>query len=130
MSTSIRVTWREVPSLDQNGIIITYEVLLVPMETFGGILTEQQLNSTNFSVVVTDLQEFLNYRVSVRAYTMVGPGNYSNAIIRMTLEDGKFVIVIRPWHDQFLLTMYSCGNCTLECDFSSSVIHAYQCCLE
>lgn len=91
MSTSIRVSWGEVPSADQNGIIITYEVLLVPLETFGGIVTERQLNSTNSSVVVNELQKFLNYSISVRAYTMLGPGNYSNAIIRMTLEDGKFL---------------------------------------
>lgn len=85
------MSWGDVPSVDQNGIIITYEVLLVPLETFGGLVTEQQLNSTNSSVVVTDLQEFLNYTISVRAYTIVGPGNYSDVIIRMTLEDGKFV---------------------------------------
>lgn len=90
-STSISVFWGEVPSIDENGIIITYEILLQPETMFGGIVMERQLNSTNFSVTVTDLQEFLNYSISVRAYTVVGAGNYSEVIVRMTLEDGKII---------------------------------------
>ena len=92
-STSIMVAWEELPSIDQNGIIITYEVLLEPLKTFGGMIMEQQFNSTGFSVNLTNLQEFVNYSISVRAYTVVGPGNYSNAIVRMTLEDGKLTVI-------------------------------------
>ena len=30
-----------------------------------------------------------NYSISVRAYTIVGPGPYSAGIVKQTLEDGK-----------------------------------------
>ena len=93
-STSIMVAWEELPSIDQNGIIITYEVLLEPVEALGGMIMEQQfINSTGLSVNLANLQEFVNYSISVRAYTVVGPGNYGNAIVRMTLEDGKFTFI-------------------------------------
>ena len=69
-------------------------MLLEPMETFDGMIMGQQfINSTGFSVNLTNLQEFVNYSISVRAYTVVGPGNYSNAIDRMTLEDGKLTVI-------------------------------------
>ena len=85
------MSWEEVPLINQNGLITTYEILLEPLETFGGMITERQLNSTNLSMVVIDLKQFVNYSISVRAYTIEGPGNYSEAIVRMTQEDGKFV---------------------------------------
>jgi hypothetical protein len=88
------ISWEEVPTIDRNGIIITYELLLEPLETFGDLIGDEQYNSTNLSLVVTDLQEFVNYSISVRAYTNVGPGNYSDAIIRMTLEDGEVCICV------------------------------------
>ena len=83
------VSWEEVPAIDRNGIIITYELLLAPLETFGDLILEEQYNSTNLFLDIIDLQEFVDYSISVRAYTIVGPGNYSDAIIRMTLEDGE-----------------------------------------
>ena len=86
------VSWESVPAIDRNGIIVTFEVLLEPLTTFGDIIMEEQYNSTNRSVIVSNLQEFVNYSISVRAYTIVGPGNYSDTIIRMTLEDGKNIL--------------------------------------
>ena len=88
------VSWEEVPAIDRNGIIIIYEFMLEPLETFGDLIGDEQYNSTNLSVVITDLQEFANYCIYVRAYIIVGPGNYSDAIIRMTLEDGEICIIL------------------------------------
>lgn len=97
-STSIMISWGKVPAIDRNGIITTYELLLEPLETFGGFIIDEQYNTTNLSLVITDLQEFVNYSISVRAYTIVGPGNYSGAIIRMTLEDGEKAFTLH-WVD-------------------------------
>ena len=87
------VSWGEVPAIDRNGIIITYELLLEPLETFGDLIGDEQYNSTNLFLVVTNLQEFVDYSISVRAYTIVGPGNYSGTIIRTTLEDGEKALI-------------------------------------
>ncbi len=90
-STSIMVTWDMVPAIDQNGIITMYEVQYEPLEMFDGQI---QTNTTivsapMMSVTLTDLQEFVNYNISVRAYTSEGEGPYSRGVVEMTLEDGK-----------------------------------------
>ena len=40
------------------------------------------------SVVLTDLQEFNGYNISIRAYTSVGEGPYSEDLTVTTLENG------------------------------------------
>ena len=88
-STVILVTWEEVPALDQNGIIIIYEVLYDPQESFDGELTPQTVNTTDLFTYLTDLQQNVDYFISVRAYTSIGPGPYSEEISAVTLEDSK-----------------------------------------
>ncbi len=39
-------------------------------------------------MVLQDLEEYVNYTISVRAYTSVGAGNYSGEITVLTWEDG------------------------------------------
>lgn len=90
-STSIMVTWEDIPLIDQNGVIVIYEVLYEPLETFNGNITEQTVNSTDLFINLMDLEEFINYSISVRGYTNVGPGNYSVPVLVMTLEDGKLI---------------------------------------
>ena len=40
------------------------------------------------------LQEYVNYSISVRAYTSVGPGIGSEAIIELTLQAGKWILAL------------------------------------
>ena len=88
-STTIEVRWDMVPPIDQNGIITMYEVIYQPLETFNGNISTNTINLTNMSVLLTGLQEFVNYTISVRAYTSVGAGPYSDEVTVMTLEDSK-----------------------------------------
>ena len=85
------VTWDMVPLIDQNGVITMYEVLYQPLETFGGTIA---FNTTRVaaileSVLLTGLQEYVNYNISVQAYTSVGEGPYSGDVTVLTPEDGK-----------------------------------------
>jgi hypothetical protein len=89
-SIAISVTWEEVLPIDQNGIIIEYEVLYKPLETFDGLLSPLSMNTTNLIVNFMDLVPFVGYNISVRAYTSVGPGPYSEAIANRTLEEGTY----------------------------------------
>ena len=83
--SQLTVTWGQVPEIDQNGPIILYDVLYSPLDTFDGQLNTSYTVSTNLtSVVLEDLEEFLEYNVSVRAYTEVGPGNYSEPVSNIT----------------------------------------------
>ena len=85
-STEIEVSWEEVPAIDENGVITMYEVQFVPLETFEGQISA---NTSQLNTTLTGLQEYVEYNISVRAYTSVGPGPYSDLVVNRTLEDGK-----------------------------------------
>ena len=91
-STTIHVTWDVVPPIERNGIITTYEVLYDPQMTFGGQLTSSTVNTTGQSLILVDLHPFVNYSISVRAYTSAGSGPYSNTLFEQTQEDRKPII--------------------------------------
>ena len=82
------VTWEEVLAIDENGIIINYEIEFVPLQ-FTEILVNGSINTTNLFIDITGLQEYVEYDISVRAYTSVGPGPFSAAVTNRTFEDGK-----------------------------------------
>ena len=90
-STEIEVLWEEVAAIDQNGVITMYEIQFVPLETFGGQITSDTVNTSNGSVlmmVLTGLEEYVEYNISVRAYTSAGPGPYSDGVVERTDTDG------------------------------------------
>jgi len=41
---------------------------------------------------LTSLQEYVNYNIQVRVYTLLGPGLYSTVLVTRTLEDGELLI--------------------------------------
>ena len=89
-STAIMVTWDPVPEIDMNGIITQYEVEF-NQSTFNEISTSN-LTATNGPQLMMELEgleEYVEYTVRVRAYTSVGPGPFSVAVVNRTLEDGE-----------------------------------------
>lgn len=79
--------------IDQNGIIVNYEVLYTPLQTFMGAIRMNIVNvlASDMMLTLKGLQEYVNYSIEVRAYTSEGPGPYSAPVIQLTLEDGKFI---------------------------------------
>ena len=93
-STAILVSWLEVDRSDRNGNITSYDVMYMPLEDFNSALstapvTQQVTSSLTLRVLLTGLQEFVNYTIFVRASTSAGAGNYSDPVTTQTLEDGK-----------------------------------------
>lgn len=102
------MTWDEVLPIDRNGIITEYEVLYEPLETFGGLLSPLSMNTTNLVVDFMGLVPFTNYNISIRAYTSVGPGPYSEPIANRTLEEGNnnaliYIIIHNIYNAQLLI---------------------------
>ena len=89
------VTWEEVLAISQNGIIVNYEVRAEPLQ-FTGELEIQTMNTTDLSANITSLQENVEYNISVRAYTSVGPGPYSDPVTERTSEDGILLFLLNP----------------------------------
>ena len=91
-STEIEVSWEDVPAINENGKITMNEVQYTPIETFGGQISTNTVNITNTSmlfIVLTGLEEYVEYNISVRAYTSAGPGPYSIAVSNRTDTDGE-----------------------------------------
>ena len=57
--------------------------------TFDGQLMTMTMNTSNTSIVLGGLQEYVEYNITVRTYTSVGPGPFSPAVNNRTFEDGK-----------------------------------------
>ena len=87
-STSIFVTWDDVPAADKNGIITSYNI------TYHS-LTEDHSNSTTVDhpdrqVTLMGLREFVNYSITVFASTVKGNGPESDPVIISTGEDSEY----------------------------------------
>lgn len=87
---AIAVSWIEIPPIDQNGIIVAHEVLYIPEKNFSGMLTWKTINITDNAVgVLENLVPFINYTISVRAFTEAGAGVWSDPVTAATKQDSK-----------------------------------------
>ena len=89
-STKIKVIWEGVSPIDRNGIITMYEVKYTPLEDFGGVIGKTTQYVSSLEVILSGLQEYVNYNISVRANTSVGAGPYSDPLTILTNEDGMY----------------------------------------
>ena len=88
--TEIVMSWNEVYPIDQNGIIIIYEVDYQPVQVFNGSMTVDVVNTTNTTILLSNLHEAVQYNMTVRAYTSIGPGPFSSHVLSFTQEARKF----------------------------------------
>ena len=88
-STSILVTWEDVPDIDQNGVVTGYQVEY-SQSTFGNTTQYVPVGDVR-SVQLPELEEYVVYTLRVRASTIAGYGPYSQPITERTLEDGKIL---------------------------------------
>ncbi len=88
--------WEDVQEIDKNGVIIAYEILYIPLGTLNGKLVPELVNTSasNRTVTLNNLEEYIFYNMSVRAYTSVGAGPFSSFITQRTSEDSKLCEVL------------------------------------
>jgi len=83
-STEIMVTWDIVPPIDQNGEITMYEVQYQLLKACDAAVTSQTLITDEHMVMLADLmEEVIGCNISVRAYTKIGEGPYSEEFFIM-----------------------------------------------
>ena len=90
--TEIEMSWNEVIPIDQNGIITIYEVDYQPAQVFNGSMTVDVVNTTNTTILLKNLHESVQYNITVRAYTRIGPGPFSSHVLSFTQEARKFIL--------------------------------------
>ena len=87
-STSILVQWSDVPAADQNGIILSYTVTYKTVPD--GSPQTKVVSAPKNQLMLTGLNEYTNYSITVFASTVKGAGNVNAPIIVITDEDSKF----------------------------------------
>ena len=87
-STSILVQWGDVPSADQNGVILSYTVTYKALPD--GSPQTKVVSSPTTEVTLTDLNEYTNYSITVFASTIRGGGLVSDPTFVVTAQDSKF----------------------------------------
>ena len=91
--TAYQITWTELPREVSNGVIKMYQVRLILKENCTLVQSiansefDSTFNTTSTSVLLTGLSSCSKYEVSVRGYTVVGPGPYSKPIVVQTLGE-------------------------------------------
>jgi len=90
--TEILVMWTEVEAIDRNGIIIVYEVDFQPATTFNDSSMIDVRNTTNTSILLQELHEFVEYNITVRAFTSQGPGPFSEHVLSTTQESSELAV--------------------------------------
>ena len=86
-SMEVVVSWLKVDPVHQNGIITVYEVDYQPLTDFGSE-DVTRVNTTNTTIVLMDLHESVQYNITVRAFTSVGGGPFSNPVASITRVAG------------------------------------------
>ena len=100
-SSSILVQWGDVPTAAQNGIILRYTVTYTSLP--GGSTRTKVVNSPTTKAILTGLNKYTNYSITVFASTSKGDGNVSEPIVVVTDESSKFIFVCKYkekkiWH--------------------------------
>ena len=80
--------WEEVPEIDRNGIINFYEVQIDPAR-FQDV-SYMNVSGSELVLVVDELEEFVEYSFTIRAYTIVGPGPFSVVTTNTTNQAGEW----------------------------------------
>lgn len=101
-STSILVTWGEVPRDKQHGKILEYAVIYETPE--GGAQREKRVGSPTRRIELTELKEYTEYSIQVLAATVKGDGPRSEHISVETDQDGKYkerniTFLVQSWGD-------------------------------
>ena len=91
-STSIFVSWGDVPFSEQNGVIMGYTITYRALP--GNSLQSKTVITPENHITLTGLNKYTSYSITVSASTSKGRGNESKPILVITDEDSKFEFVI------------------------------------
>ena len=88
-STSIMVTWGDVPKSSVNGIVLGYHVTCILSNSSEAPKIESPKNHNG---VFRGLKKYRRYTCSVRAYNNFGNGTWSEKLVISTAEDGMLSV--------------------------------------
>ena len=89
--TEYQITWDVLPREVANGFIKIYQVRLLLKESCSSVDASfnSTFNTTKTEMLLSSLSICSRYEVSVRAFTVAGPGPYSEPLVIQTLGESK-----------------------------------------
>ena len=103
--SEVFITWEPPEPEAQNGIIVSYTILLTELPT--NTTFTYQRNGSHTEIIIVGLHPHYDYGCSIAAETSVGLGQFSSPFNLTTQQDGTFVyycIIINTVHT------YMCGS--------------------
>ena len=92
-STSILVSWDEVPADQQNGIITGYTITYQSQtENHNGSVS---VRPNDHQKNITGLKEYANYNITVFASTVKGDGPRSSPVLVRTDQNSKYISLVK-----------------------------------
>ena len=91
-STSIFVQWSNVPTADQNGVILSYTVTYKALPD--GSPQTKVVSAPRTRATLTGLNEYTNYNITVFASTVKGDGRISALVIVVTEQDSTLTSIM------------------------------------
>ncbi len=85
-STSIEIDWAEPALSTQNGIIVSYYIILTDLQSQK--TKEYSRLGSHFDIVIGSLHPYYRYQFAIAAETAVGKGPLTSPAIIRTNEDG------------------------------------------
>ncbi|XP_035993338.1 protein sidekick-1 isoform X2 [Fundulus heteroclitus] len=86
-SSRIMLTWAPLPEAQRNGVIIGYKVLYREKDSDGPPSVRVVEGDRNLTLLLGFLQKYTMYALQVLAYTRIGDGPPSGAVLLRTKED-------------------------------------------
>ncbi len=102
-STSITASWQLPPENSRHGIITGFKLFYQKKGSAGPPTTLNINNGASRSENVTNLDKYTEYEFQMLAFTSVGDGPKSSAVVERTKEDGKMSQIIILISDSTIL---------------------------
>lgn len=98
-STSILVSWGEVPFPDQSGVILSYTVTYVYRALSSNSSKTKNVTAPERQTTLTGLNKYTHYSITVFSSTTKGGGIPSTPIVVTTDEDSefRFILMMKTW---------------------------------
>ena len=106
-SHTIKVLWDPLPPEKQNGVLLGYTVLYAAADSGLGITEANEVATPaqETSVMISDLEKYMEYNVWVSAFTRQGNGPRSQVMVIQTDEDGMFSHHGASWKTRSAVTI-------------------------
>jgi hypothetical protein len=91
-STSLQVTWVDIPPQYVHGILLGYRVLYRPLNVTEDTYSVVQVGPSSLHTILENLYKYMDYGIRVMGFTRTGHGTVNDEVIVRTDQDGELLV--------------------------------------